>query len=252
MRTDVHPPADIPPVVASQKGSVLMIRVGIFLLLVAIATLTSIWIQPIDRVTDPGVVLELPDVVEAFVGTDQEISEAERVILPEDTGFAKKNYLDPEGRSIVCQIVLAGADRRSIHRPELCLAGQGWTISSGEVIPIDLNSGNKLDVMALTISRPVTVGGESRTLSALYLYWFVSDHNHVARHLERVMLSNYDLLVHNRANRWAYVIVTAPILEGFEPGGLNRDETLEMLTNFIRSSVPEFQKSEMSQETAAN
>jgi hypothetical protein len=41
------------------------------------------------------------------------------------------------------------------------------------------------------------------------------------------------------------VIVMAPVLEGWAPGGKNRGETLDLLKNFIREGVPAFQYDEM-------
>ena len=75
---------------------------------------------------------ELP----AFLGSDWMGSAiaptaAERAILPPDTGYSTKLYVSREGpnRQVLLSIVLSGRDRTSIHRPELCLVGQGWTIN---------------------------------------------------------------------------------------------------------------------------
>jgi hypothetical protein len=46
-------------------------------------------------------------------------------------------------------------------------------------------------------------------------------------------------------HRWAYVIVSAPVLQNFTQGGLNEEQTLERLKAFIQDIVPMFQKSEM-------
>jgi exosortase len=77
--------------------------------------------------------VELP----AFLGTEwigqrAEVSPAERDILPADTGYSRKNYafVSDRTRDVFLSIVLSGRDRTSIHRPELCLVGQGWTIES--------------------------------------------------------------------------------------------------------------------------
>jgi hypothetical protein len=59
------------------------------------------------------------------------------------------------------------------------------------------------------------------------------------------MLTNWDLVVHRFNQRWAYVIVSKPITEGFEPYGKNAEQTLEDLKYFIRESVPAYVDSEM-------
>ena len=62
---------------------------------------------------------------------------------------------------------------------------------------------------------------------------------------ERVLLTNWDLVVHRQNQRWAYIIYMADITEGLVPGGKSADETLGDLKDFIRQSVPFFVKSEM-------
>lgn len=197
-------------------------------------------------IPEAGVSMDLPDQVLGLRGTEQEISEAELKILPKDTEFAKKVYSDETGNSISCQIVLSGGDRRSIHRPEACLPGQGWNMLSNEPVTIDLESGNQLTVQKLRLSREVQVAqGQTRTLPMLFLYWYVGSNKTTHDQMSRILYSNLDLLMNNRVHRWAYVIVSAPVLQGFTSDGLNETNTLERLKDFIRESVPQFQKSEM-------
>lgn len=196
-----------------------------------------------------GVLLELPETVIGFTGEEQEVSEAEKTILPDDTLFAKKLYSPPGNADdtprhdkIICQIVLSGSDKRSIHRPEACLRGQGWTIENGGTLPILLDDGSNLDVMQLVINRPIEYGNEKRTLKTLYLYWFVSQQSTTPYHWERIAKTNFDLLLHNQTHRWAYIIVSMPVLEGFVPGGMDQEETLDTLKRFIAEAAPQFQR----------
>lgn len=121
-----------------------------------------------------GVIMKLPDTVKEFTGEDQAVSEAEIRMLPKDTGFAKKAYKDSEGDQISSQIVLAGGEKRSIHRPEVCLPSQGWNLKTGSVVPITLDDGRTLEVMRLIISKPVEIRpGVTKELTSIFLYWFV-------------------------------------------------------------------------------
>jgi len=64
-------------------------------------------------------------------GQDAEITAVEREILPPDTGLSRRIYVslhDFNQRVFLSNRGLSGRDRTSIHRPELCLVGQGWTI----------------------------------------------------------------------------------------------------------------------------
>jgi len=225
-----------PPVNALRKQ---LLPLVIFLVL-GFATLFICYATPKPNAAPKaGVNMSLPGTVGNFWGTDQEVSDAEKTILPKDTGFAKKFYSDGLGSQINCQIVLSGADKRSIHRPEACLRGQGWKMEGGNTIPIKLANGKELSVMELVIKRPVNVGGKTATLSSLYLYWFVSKDGTTPYHWERIAKTNLDLLLHNVTHRWAYVIVSAPVLEGFVPHGKNKAQTEEMLKNFISTAAPD-------------
>jgi EpsI family protein len=186
-----------------------------------------------------GVDMDLPSVVGEFSGTPEKVSDREVAILPKDTQFAKMLYTGPSGHQVNVQIVLAGIEKRSIHRPELCLPSQGWTIETREVTPVKLENGKKLEVMKLFITRPVEIRpGETKPLHSLYFYWFVGDHVTTPYHSVRILRSSWDRIFHRRNHRWAYVIVSAPVLEGFSPGGLNVEETEKLLENLVAKIAP--------------
>lgn len=209
-----------------------------------IATIAACFVTPEPEAAPmAGTVLELPDDVIGLRGEAQEVSEAEKLILPADTRFAKMAYsTGDEPFQVGCQIVLSGSDQRSIHRPEACLRGQGWTITNGGTVPVKLSDGSKMEVMKLVITRPIRVGDEERLLTSLYLYWFVSKDAVTAHHWQRIARTNLDLLLHNQTHRWAYIIVNAPVLKGFVPGGRSEEETLDLLKTFIGEAAPKFQR----------
>jgi len=53
---------------------------------------------------------------------------AERRLLPKDTVLLKKVYHHPNGQSLTVSVVISGTERVSIHRPQMCLVGQGYDI----------------------------------------------------------------------------------------------------------------------------
>ncbi len=193
--------------------------------------------------------MELPYQVGSLAAYSANVSQAELSILPPDTTFARKTYGIPgsnEVDRILCSIVLSGREKRSIHRPERCLPGQGWSIRESQTVDVPLASGHPLAVTALLLGRPVTLrNGRASSLEAYYLYWYVGRRVSTPYSFERVMLTNWDLIVHRTNQRWAYVIVSANIMRGLEPNGLGPEETLGRLKTFIRDSIPFFVKSEM-------
>jgi hypothetical protein len=225
-------------------------RKSIIVLVLAIATVVGCWLIPPANVGDEtGVVMNLPDHVGYLQGFPEAVSQAELSILPPDTTFARMTYgslYSDRLNRILCSIVLSGREKRSIHRPERCLPGQGWSVIGSNIIDVPLASGHPLKVTALLLTRPVTMPDSShRNLQSYYLYWYVGRSVSTPYSFKRVLLTNWDLVVHRTNQRWAYIIVSAPITEGFEPDGKNGPETLAALKDFIRDSTPFFVKSEI-------
>jgi len=221
------------------------IRAAGVLVLAGITAALCLTTPNINLPSEAGVEMKLPDRVGEFHGKDQDVSESEKVILPKDTEFAKKSYEDYSGDQLFCQIVLSGGEKRSIHRPEICLPGQGWNIKSGEVIPIKLNNGDTLKVTKLIIARPTeTQPGVRREFRMVFLYWFVGKNMTTPYHWMRLFHANWDRVVNNTNHRWAYVIASAPILEGFTPTGKNEEQTLQMLKGFVGEAAMDIVKFE--------
>lgn len=194
---------------------------------------------PDNTVSEAGVNMSLPKSVGGLQGTELEVSESELAILPKDTEFAKMQYEGAGSPPISCQIVLAGAEKRSIHRPEVCLPGQGWTLRGGHVESIPLTTGGSLDVMKLDLIRPVSLSnGEKAQLQSLFYYWFVGKDSTTPHHLTRILKTNMDMLLHNKNHRWAYIIVSAPVLKGLVPEGMSVEETEAELEAFIGEMAP--------------
>jgi hypothetical protein len=201
---------------------------------------------PVSVQPQAGVVMNLPILVGDYYGKQGEISKIELDILPKDTEFARRYYDDGHGHQIICSIVLSGAEQRSIHRPEACLVGQGWDIIGQENVPIPLLSGHQLIARKLSLERRMTDrNGGTVIVRAFYVYWFVGQNVTTPSEMERVLLSNWDRVVHNRAHRWAYVSVFSPITDNLRPDGLSAAQTQAFLVDFTRQVVPTFQISEM-------
>ena len=192
---------------------------------------------------EAGVIMNLPDALLGMQGTQVPVSEGEKAILPKDTEITKKQYQSGADHLLSIQIVLAGGEKRSIHRPEICLPAQGWTLDSGNMVPVKLSNGKKLEVMRLTARRPITLNNGSRAeLENIFYYWFVGHNATTPYHLKRILMTNFDMVFHNVKHRWAYVVVSAPVLKGLVPGGNDLKQTDEMLDNAVRELAPEIMK----------
>ncbi len=187
--------------------------------------------------------IELPERVlgyeSVYMATNPAVLEM-MTFLPEDTSFAQRRYFTPSGDWLLQQsIVLMGADRTSIHRPQICLPGSGWNIdeskSSRDTVRIQRPYPYDLPVMKLITTKEVAGNGVKEVWRGVYVYWFVADHELTENHGTRMWEIATHLLRTGELTRWAYVSFFAPCRPGEE------DITSERIKEFIAASVPEFQ-----------
>ncbi len=180
----------------------------------------------VDEVEDPDV---CPD-------CDAELysmSIDERRILPSDTVILKKQYSHPSGDRVTSSIVLSGADRSSIHRPQVCLVGQGQEIVREWTHRIPLEGRDDLRVNVLDMLRRWTgADGQQHEHRFYYAYWFVGQGRETHSHYMRMGLMAYDRIFHNVAHRWAYISVS-----GLREAG-SRDHA-DQIDEFIQTIYPQ-------------
>jgi Protein of unknown function (DUF3485) len=191
--------------------------------------------------TANGFQVLLPQQVLDYTSEPMEMSPEEIGALPKDTTFGRRLYLAKDGlatNAILVNVVLMGGDRTSIHKPQFCLPGNGWTIGRTETASVRMSKPHPYDlpVMKLTTSRTEkTRVGQIVPFRGVYLYWFVADNELTEYHWERMWWMARDLIRSGVLQRWAYVTVFSPCRPGEE------DETFERMKSFISASVPEFQ-----------
>lgn len=149
-----------------------------------------------------------------WAGKRLQAGDFERQTLPPDTGYARRLYL-PAGdrrRAVLVSVVLSGRDRSSLHRPELCLTGQGWRVVSSHEQVLGSES-RQLRCRILEVEHPGLGGsGPQRGLVAC---WYVGPQGVVANNLNRMW---YDIRgrLAGRSDRWAYVLMQTDMPQGAE------------------------------------
>ena len=157
--------------------------------------------------------------------------------LPKDTVFGQRLYVAPDGFQVQNTVVMMGADRTSIHQPQICLVASGWKIDRQEetTIPIALPHAYNLPVMRLKASIVQKMGDTTQSVSGVYVYWFVADGEVTAGHKSRMWSMARALVKTGVLQRWAYVIYFATCPPGAE------DATYRRMTELITQAVPEYQ-----------
>jgi exosortase len=196
------------------------------------------------RLTEDGAnPIELPLFVgREWIGHSVEVTGIEREVLPADTGYSRKNYvsLASSNKQVFISVVLSGRDRTSIHRPELCLVGQGWTIAgrfrhefptSREVVPATV----------LRVEHAaVDAQGNRVQISSLFAYWFVGSETVEPTLIGMQWRDVRDRLRHFQANRWAYVVVQSGVTAGDEAAALaHMQEIVASTWPAIRGDMPQ-------------
>jgi hypothetical protein len=180
----------------------------------------------------------LPLRVPGFEARLANITRMELEYLPPDTTYARRFYALPnEGFSVQASAVLMGTDRTSIHRPEYCLTGQGWTITRQRSLEIGIAGSKpyKLPVQRYDMTYQGEVDGRLAIRSGIYVFWFVADGQLTSSHVQRQWWLIRDLLLHQTLQRWAYISFFADCAPGDE------DLTYDRITRLVAATVPDFQ-----------
>ena len=226
------------------------------LLLMGICAIAVARLQSMQRLGTPGVkvvernvyrddgeivstnVVALPETVLNFESKDIPVAKVVSDWLPKDTVYGQRSYVAPDGFWTQATVVLMGADRTSIHKPEYCLTGQGFQTQQIERDTIQILEPHSysLPVVKMTVQREVTMpDGRKVPQSALYVYWFVADEQLTADHNERMLWMARDLVTRGIMQRWAYVSCFSACAPGQEGA------TYARIREWISAAVPRFQ-----------
>lgn len=176
--------------------------------------------------------LENPDVCPLCGSPLASMSLGEKTLLPADTIVLKKKYTPPMGQAVFVSIVLSGKERASIHRPEVCLRGQGNKQLAHRVLDVPIANRADLRVMVIDMLRQyMTADQRVVEYPSYYAYWFVGKGRETPYHWQRMMWMATDRIFHSLSHRWAYIAVT-----GIRTP--DSDEYREQLRDFVRQLYP--------------
>ncbi len=180
-----------------------------------------------------------PETVQGKPLIPLEASEGELAALPADTSFGRRGFDAEDGFTCVLSVVLMGADRTSIHRPQYCLTGQGWRLNAAEamydVIPVGEPQPYDLPVRKLVGSKEVRTDAGAQTFRAVFVYWFVAEDRMTNRDGERMWWMASEMLTSGKLQRWAYIACYSFCRPGEE------DATYQRIREFVAEAIPRIQ-----------
>lgn len=219
-------------------------------LLIGSAAVVLARYKSIQRLGDPGVITRpiagsrnlevvLPENVLDFTSEWMPQSEIVTNVLPRDTSYGQRRYTTADKFYVQANVVLMGTDRASLHKPQFCLTGAGWTITKTEVVPIPIEKPvpYDLNVIKLTAATVIKEGGREQPVSGIYVYWYVSADSLSANPSgsDRMWSMARHLVTTGVLERWAYISFFAPCNPGQE------DEAYARVKKLVAAAVPEFQ-----------
>jgi EpsI family protein len=209
------------------------------LLAVLLGGLSSVFLLPRQLGFQPmGVRMELPHYLGGWQGTDAPVSEKEREVL-QDADFARKIYANGRDDRVLVSIILAGQDMMTgIHRPERCLAAQGWNPETQSKRTLRLSDGRPLTVTRLHNSRKVLWEGRTYPVGNVAYYWFIGHTRQTPSHEWRIFYDSMDRIVKGYNQRWAMVLVSAEITRNLRPDGRTEAETDTLVQDVIARLAP--------------
>lgn len=226
----------------------------IILFLVALALIAATagavsWLKVHQQLGAPGVKaaplpgslmmqLALPERVLNFNSTNAPESAVELGYFPKDTSFTRRIYQLPGGLQTSATIILMGADRTSIHKPDYCLPGQGWQIRDKTEVKLPIAGARpyELPVMKWTVANSFQLpDGSKQNVNGLYVFWFVTENETTDNFPAMLKSMFFHQLAHGVLQRWAYVSFFTACLPGQE------DAAFAQVKQLVAGAVPDFQ-----------
>lgn len=137
------------------------------------------------------------------------LSPVELDLLPRDTLLHKARFLrGDQGPPFVVTIVISSRERSSIHRPEVCLVGQGAEVARSFVHSTPRPNGPPLRMTVLEMVRHIRrADGTPATATHFYAYWFAGSGHETPSHYQRMAWMAFDRIFRGTASRWAYIAI---------------------------------------------
>lgn len=188
----------------------------------------------------PGLSLDLPFIVDGRFGEELTMNPKEKRIFDEGVELARRRYQAPDKLPILATVVLSGHLKRSLHKPQVCLPAQAWTIRSEEPMDIALSDGRTIHASLLRLfsDRRDPASPAPVRVQAYNIFWYQGRDTSVATYQGHRLTGYLDNVFRNINHRWAMAsfFVAVPPVPDAEAG---EDEILAELEAFIVEIAPD-------------
>ncbi|MFC5050686.1 exosortase-associated EpsI family protein [Rubritalea spongiae] len=238
-------------------------RLWVLLVILAVG-FSSIWLLPKQKeMAVSRLSKDLPVSLDSWTSEKREVSAAELKILAEDTEFARRFYKDTTNQGfagVEVSVVFSGKDiNNSLHRPEVCLRGQGWNFvrERSIVIPNVFEDGSGLPVREIVCVRPrvahdgveppKNMFGEPVYDKRIQYYTFFGAEKIVSGHYDRTFVDIQARLLKGYDQQWAYATFSVPVTSVYREQGFqipdeqvfDEAQSAELMEEFMRKLLPE-------------
>lgn len=167
-------------------------------LVFAVVAAVMVWQQ----LTPETVLMPAPEIVYPEIAgmrwESLEMSDAERETLPKDTVIVRRRYTGADGHWYQVSAVVGGRSKSSVHRPELCLPGQGFQMSDPRTVLVGGTNWRRITLMK---------GG---TPPSSFAYTFTNGTGFkTSSHLVRILTDVWDRSILGRIDRWVMLTVVS-------------------------------------------
>ncbi len=167
----------------------------------------------------------------------ESVAVGENAKLPPGTPIFRKIYTSTGRPHVQLSAVFTGADRKSIHRPQVCLVAQGNQIQNEYSREISISPTDKLKVRVLEYTGAArNETGKKVTSGSIFAYWFFNPEYETDSHFRRMLRQSVDDMITCYRPRWAYVSCVVPV-DPERPG-----LAFEILDDFIPRVYPLFEE----------
>lgn len=214
-KSEAHAAAVLASVSGTQgaKLTIVQTAIAVALSLAAIVVCQLTDVNP--GTAEPGIQLSLPLRFQGYEGQAFDMTANERSVLDEGVELSRIFYASPDARRVLATVIVGGPGKRTLHRPEVCLPGQGWIISSSSNVPIVLAGGQTVTVTLLRLFRDATKDqGRRIRVRALNFYWYIgSDGSTRPDYYGHIAKGYQDAILRNLNHRWSMVSFFVPVSE---------------------------------------